>query len=337
MRSILIYILLIITCSIYAQDDTKPELNTNDDYSTWLSESLSKLSDQLDLIQLKEVQQGLNYRVWFEGQVIEISSNAEDNHEGSITNFANTASFAQSEEIKSYSTSEKIDAPHVNQLLALLNKYEKIDYQNVWRNEKWEIDKVKLLFVIETSSNGSYSIEEVWIPKQDSDIKEVSEYKQFTDSCSELLDLNKKFESFFDNLPNGCYVTSVHTFRCKNDEKSTRANQWLLSAQPIDSMLYYLNNQDWSFMASANDWIFHNNILVSFSKKGKINNVKYEIQSGTIYQDDLYSKDMRQLKKQIKKSLMNLDFSLFNPPESYSLNIALTYNSSNGELNWSNW
>ena len=107
--------------------------------------------------------------------------------------------------------------------------------------------------------------------------------------------------------------------------------------QPIDSMLVYLNEQDWGYMATTNDWVLHNYIIVSFNKNGIIKKVKFEIQSGVINDDDLFSKSIKQLKKQVKKALVNLDFSLFEPPDSYKINIALTFHSSKKELTWHSW
>jgi len=193
------------------------------------------------------------------------------------------------------------------------------------------------LFIIECSSDGNYLIEEIWIPKIESEKQEdLRQQKRFASYCSKLLDLNKKFDLFFANLPNACYVTSVHTFVCKNDDKSSRANNWLLAKQPIDSILVYLNEQDWGYMASTNDWILHMNIIVNFNQHGKIKKVNFEIQSGMIYHDDIYSNSIKRLKKQVKKALVNLDLSLFDPPDSYKVNIALTFHSSKSELVWSN-
>ena len=90
-------------------------------------------------------------------------------------------------------------------------------------------------------------------------------------------------------------------------------------------------------MESANDWILYCNVIVYFNKHGKINKVNFEIQSGMIYHDDIYSGSIKRLKKQVKKALVNLDLSLFEPPDSYKVNIALTFYSSTKELTWRSW
>ncbi len=337
-RILVLIIILFHSSLVYGQGDFQKTLPAGDDYSEWLSESLSKLSTQLSLVQLKDTKKGLHYRVWFEGQVIDISSDSENTVEGSLTNFANKSSYMKKAEVESYSTKEKIETVELEQLFDLLTEYESIDYQNIWHTTIWEIDSVKLLFIIECSSAGNYSFKEVWIPKAaEANQNEIMQAKQFADSCNELLDLSKKFDSFFADLPDACYVTSVHTFLCKNDEKSNTTNEWLLSKQPIDSMIVYLNEKDWGFMATKNDWVLFNHIIVFFNKKGKIKKVKYEIQSGTIYNDDLYSNSIKKLKKQVKRVLLNLDFSLFEPPESYIVKISLTFNSSDNLLIWGHW
>jgi len=102
-------------------------------------------------------------------------------------------------------------------------------------------------------------------------------------------------------------------------------------------MLYYLNKQDWGFLATTNDWILHIGIIVNFNKQGKINKVNFELQSGMILHDDIYSSSIKRLKKQVKKALLNLDLSLFETHDSYKVNLALTFHSSTKELTWSAW
>ena len=336
-RILVLNIVLVFSSLVYGQGDAKIASSGGDDYSQWLSESISKLSAQLNLAQLNDVQQGLNYRIWFEGQVIDLVKDKDSQYSGSLTNFANTSSFMKNKEVKSQSTYEEISITQVKQLFDLLQDLEKIDSENSWHTSQWDIDQVKLLCIVEQVVNDKYVFNEYWIPKkEETNQTEILQLKRFAESCSDLLDLRKKFDTFFEELPNGCYVTSVHTFRCKNNERSDKVNRWLLSEQPIDSMLFYLNKQDWGFMASANDWILYNNVIVNF-KHGKISKVNFEIQSGMIYQDDMYSNSIKRLKKQVEKALLNLDLSLFEPPESYKINIALTFHSSTKELTWSSW
>jgi len=337
-KTLVLNIFLFLTVIASGQGDFHKTLSGSDEYSEWLSASLAKLSTQLNLTDLSDLQQGVHYRIWFEGQVIDVSRDPENNFDGRLINFANTASYMKKEQVESHSSTEKINPHQAEQIFDLLKEYQKVDYQNVWRNNKWDIDNVKLLFIVESSVDGHYSFQEVWVPKTGAKHqKEVKQLMQFAGSCSELLGLKTKFESFFGKLPNACYVTSVHTFLCKNDKNSERVNQWLLSNQPVDSMIAYLNEKDWRYMATANDWVLYNRVVVFFDKKGKIGKVDFEIQSGTIYADDLYSKSIRRLKKQVKKVLLKLDFSLFRPPENYEFNIALTYHSSKKELIWHSW
>ena len=71
-RILVLNIVLVFSSLVYGQGDAKIASSGGDDYSQWLSESISKLSAQLNLAQLNNVQQGLNYRIWFEGQVIDL-------------------------------------------------------------------------------------------------------------------------------------------------------------------------------------------------------------------------------------------------------------------------
>ena len=337
-RIFILNIVLVLSSLVYGQGDSRKTLPVGDDYSQWLSESISKLSSQLNLVPLNDVLKASHYRIWFEGQVIDLVKDMDNQYTGSLTNFANAASYMKNKEVKSHSTSEEITTAHVKQLFTLLQDIEKIDSENIWHLSQWDIDEVSLLGIVEHSIGGKYVFKEYWIPKKvKTNQTEILQLQQFASSCSDILGLSKKFDAFYEKLPNGCYVTSVHTFRCKNDEKSERANRWLLSKQPTDSMLYYLNEQDWGFMETTNDWVLYNHIIVFFNKKGKIKKVKYEIQSGRIYQDDMYSRSIKHLKKQIKKSLNKLDFSLFDPPDSYILNVSLTFHRSKKELTWSSW
>ena len=334
-RIIVLYIFIFLSSLIYGQGDSQKTSLVGDDYSQWLSESISKLSSQLNLVPLVVVQEATHYRIWFEGQVIDLMQD-HDQYTGSLTNFANASSYMKNKEVKSHSTYEELSTTHVKQIFGLLQDIENIDSESNWYSSQWDIDKVNLLCIVEQSIGGKYIFKEYWIPKKvKTNQTEIIQLMSFADSCSDLLGLNKKFDTFFEKLPVGCYVTSVHSFRCKNDEKSEKANKWLLSKQPTDSMLYYLNEQDWGFMATTNDWILYINVIVNFNKHGKINKVNYKIQSGKIYQDDIYSRSIKHLKKQIKKSLINLDFSLFEPTDRYMFNFSLTLHSSKNKIKWS--
>ena len=128
-RILVLIIILFLSSLVHGQGDTEKTSSAGDEYSLWLSESLSKLSTQLNLVQLYDAQKGLHYRIWFEGQVIDVSSNSENNFEGTLTNFANTSSFMQKDQVESHSISENINTHQLEQLVDLLKKYEKVDYQ----------------------------------------------------------------------------------------------------------------------------------------------------------------------------------------------------------------
>ena len=336
-RIFVLNIVLVISSFVYGQGDSQKISPVGNGYSQWLSESISKLSAQLNLVPLNDVQKATHYRIWFEGQVIDLVKDIDNQYTGSLTNFANASSYMKNKEVQSHSTYEELNTTNVKQLFDLLQELEKIDVENIWKSSQWNIDQVKLLCIVEQSNGDKYVFDEYWIPKKyKMNQTEILQLQHFASSCADILGLSKKFDSFYEKLPNGCYVTSVHTFRCKNDERSDKVNRWLLSERPIDSMLYYLNEQDWAYMASSNDWVLYNTVIVNF-KLGKITKVNFEIQSGMIYHDDIYSSNIKRLKKQVKKALLNLDLSLFEPPDSYKVNLALTFHRSNKELIWGSW
>jgi len=213
-RILALNIVLVLSSLVYGQGDSQKTSPVDDDYSQWLSESISKLSSQLNLVPLNDVQKATHYRIWFEGQVIDLVKDMDNQYTGSLTNFANASSYLKNTEVKSHSTSEEITAVHVKQLVDVLKDIEDVDSDNIWHTSQWDIDKVNLLFIVEQVVNDKYVFNEYWIPKiVKANQNEILQFQHFASSCSDILGLSKKFDTFFEKLPTGCYVTSVHTFR----------------------------------------------------------------------------------------------------------------------------
>lgn len=118
-RIFLLSIILLLSGIVYGQRYSQKTLSSDDEYSLWLSESLSKLSTQLNLVQLNDINQGLHYRIWFEGQVIDINRDSENSVEGTLTNFANTASDMQNYKVDDHSINKKINSYEVEQLFVI--------------------------------------------------------------------------------------------------------------------------------------------------------------------------------------------------------------------------
>ena len=56
----------------------------------------------------------------------------------------------------------------------------------------------------------------------------------------------------------------------------------------LDSLISYLNQQDWSYLKAKNDWSWHGDIIIIFNKKGFVKRVRSDFHSGYTHQDDIY-------------------------------------------------
>ena len=103
----------------------------------------------------------------------------------------------------------------------------------------------------------------------------------------------------------------------------------------LDSLISYLNQQDWSYLKAKNDWGWHGDIIIIFNKKGFIKRVRSDFHSGYTHQDDIYLRTANRLKRQVRKTLKQRDLSHLEPPPEYTVNVALNYTSADREVVWS--
>lgn len=103
----------------------------------------------------------------------------------------------------------------------------------------------------------------------------------------------------------------------------------------LDSLISYLNQQDWSYLKANNDWGWHGDIIILFNKKGFVKRVRSDFHSGYTHQDDIYLRTADRLKRQVRKTLKQRDLSHLKPPPEYKVKIALNYTSADREVIWS--
>jgi len=130
---------------------------------------------------------------------------------------------------------------------------------------------------------------------------------------------------------------SITLFAQSGENKDTPISDTTISFQEniVDSLIDYLNNQDWSYLRVKEDWAWHGKLFIHFNRHGISNRVKYSIEHGYVHHDDLYSQAKRQLKRQVKQTLLNRDLSELNPPSRYTIKISLNYSVDKRELVWS--
>lgn len=102
-----------------------------------------------------------------------------------------------------------------------------------------------------------------------------------------------------------------------------------------DSLVAYLNLQDWSYLKAKNDWGWHGELIIYFNKKGLIKKVRSDFHSGYTHKDDIYLGTADRLKRQVRKTLKKRDFAHLNPPLEYRIKLLLTYTTVNREVVWS--
>ena len=103
----------------------------------------------------------------------------------------------------------------------------------------------------------------------------------------------------------------------------------------LDSLISYLNQQDWSYLKAKNDWGWHGDIIIIFNKKGFVKRVRSDFNSGYTHQDDIYLRTADRLKRQVRKTLKQIALSHLEPPPEYTVNVALNYTSADKEVVWS--
>ena len=132
-------------------------------------------------------------------------------------------------------------------------------------------------------------------------------------------------------------VLSITLFAQDDKNKDTSTSGTTISQQEyiVDSLINYLNKQDWSYLRAKKDWAWHGKLFVHFNKHGISNKVKYNIESGYVHDDDFYLRTKKQLIRQVKQTLLNRDLSDLNPQSRYKIKINLNYSTDKKELVWS--
>ncbi len=132
-------------------------------------------------------------------------------------------------------------------------------------------------------------------------------------------------------------VFSITLYAQRGENKDTPISDTTISQQEnmVDSLIDYLNKQDWSYLQAKEDWAWHGKLFIHFNRHGISNRVKYSIEHGYVHQEDFYSRTKRQLKRQVKQTLLNRDLSELNPPSRYKIKISLNYSADKKELVWS--
>ena len=135
-----------------------------------------------------------------------------------------------------------------------------------------------------------------------------------------------------------CYLVFSITLYAQGGENiDTPISDTTISQQDyiVDSLINYLNKQDWSYLQAKEDWAWYGKLFVHFNRHGISNKVKYNIESGYVHDDDFYLRTKKQLKHQVKQTLLNKDLSDLNPQSSYKFKINLNYSTDKKELVWS--
>ena len=125
------------------------------------------------------------------------------------------------------------------------------------------------------------------------------------------------------------FITSIDQVRLDSIKPGS-----LQKEQIADSLVAYLNLQDWSYLKAKNDWGWHGELIIYFNKKGIIKKVRSDFHSGYTHQDDIYLGTANRLKRQVRKTLKKRDFAYLNPPLEYRIKLLLTYTTANKELVW---
>ena len=134
-----------------------------------------------------------------------------------------------------------------------------------------------------------------------------------------------------------CYlVFSITLYAQSGENKDTPISDTTISQQEfiVDSLINYLNMQDWSYLRAKEDWAWHGKLFVHFNRHGISNKVKYKIESGYVHDDDFYLQTKKQLIRQVKQTLLNRDLSDLNPQPRYEIKISLNYSTDKKELVW---
>ena len=132
------------------------------------------------------------------------------------------------------------------------------------------------------------------------------------------------------NNSTNLFLTSIDQVRLDSIKPGS-----LQKEQIADSLVAYLNQQDWSYLKAKNDWGGHGELITYFNTKGIIKKVRSDFHSGYTHQDDIYLGTADRLKRQVRKTLKKRDFAHLNPPLEYRIKLSLTYTTVNRELVWS--
>lgn len=213
--TLLIFSLLCFSISFGQTKNLYGVTSTTGDTSFWYkyqNKQLNKLSlSSLDTSSSKEY-----YRVWTNRQVINIWQNSNGTSGGDLITW--TDEYVPYNEKPTNRTHVNVQpltsdtAEFVRQLF-LSSGILKLPTDDSIK--RWQQGFDGITYVIEQSTNDSYSFKTYWTPKAQDSLREAMQVQMFIDSAFSLVNAQQKWQSFAKTIPYECYINGGPSVACK--------------------------------------------------------------------------------------------------------------------------
>ena len=336
-------LLTIVICSLtaYSQEISSmtKKIHGHDEETGYWNLRKEFLTAEMKLGPLEGSAFPFHYRLWMDGQIIDVIMDSNDVYSGMLIQYIQDLhGTEESFTAKVYSESIPINESISKQLYDLINGSITAALARQEPLHGSVIDDIEIIYVMELSTNGAYFIKDYWDPLtyayKGNDARLLL---SFTDSVSNILDLDKKYEAFIADLQPGCYNTSTYILRCNISGPEMKMLTGRDPGNTKEEVLKYLNNQSWQYLSSDDDWIWHGYVDLSFGKNGKVKSVEFRTVGGYALESFWYSKRMQKLQSYVKKSIKKLYLAHLQPESDFETRVSLRYDSATDVLLWGEW
>jgi hypothetical protein len=238
--------------------------------------------DKLKLTHLISSTDNFHFRLWTDGQAIDIWTDDNKTFFGLLTNFTDSYEPYDMKKQKSkpsttFANQVQLDTSLARQSYNLIKVISSIPSQDSIKGWGLGFDGISYLF--ETSTPSYYSFKSYWTPNaQDTNLVEAKQIQKFVDEIYVLLNLRNEYDKFFATLKPGSYTSDHFIITTKLTEKQIENwKKYKPYRDYLDSVKDTLNN----YLSDTLNKILEKNggltcydqFFLKFSKKNKLKKI----------------------------------------------------------------
>ena len=207
MKALQILIFILLCNILFGQTKSNYNVLSSAGDTTFWFKYQQIVMNELSLPKLDTLTNLFYFRIWKPNQVIDISSNINNDYSAQVTTW--TSEYVPKNEKHTNRThiyKVAISAYAVNTLLTLINSSDILNLPTDNLIKGWKQGFDGITYIIEFSTKKQYSFKTYWTPQVQDTLREGKLVQSFVDSFFELADSKNIWRAFSKTIPYECYI-----------------------------------------------------------------------------------------------------------------------------------